>query len=526
MAGLGWLAAQQVRARVQRGLSTASPALLAGAGFATLIGMAAVSAVARSPLGFEARHATGVAGLSLVSAIGWAWITAAGRPAPAFSRSEIQWLITAPLRRRDLVAYRFAVTQPALVALAAVAGVASLPFGPLQALRVAIGTLLLLELALIGQLFAASAQARLASWGLGVLPRTLVAVCIVLGLWAAVFWGAPVPPDASEDPMLALDWLADAIVARPLLVAIAGLPIAGPMLPGLGLLLLAAAGMAVAGMVFDGPFEEHALLASRPADRGRALYPLAGHGPAWRAIAWRGATAVTRQAVRAAPAIAVMCVSVVFLVQARANSPRDREIQVFGAFILGLFALAPTFVQQDLHDDLRRGTWLRALPIRSLDLVRGAVVGGTLTMWPAHAAITVTAAFFVPSMPAAPDYSRPVVVLSLIAIEGACTYASFAMSNAMVVAWPRWLQHTGEEAAGLENVGRLVGATALRNSLLLPVMMPSAVAGGIAFALLFRVDPRLAAVAWAAVSTSLVLLFGEWVVRRTARRLDAPWDEA
>ena len=41
----------------------------------------------------------------------------------------------------------------------------------------------------------------------------------------------------------------------------------------------------------------------------------------------------------------------------------------------------------------------------------------------------------------------------------------------------RWLAHTGEESAGLENVGRLVGATAVRNTLLWVALMPCASAG-------------------------------------------------
>ena len=115
---------------------------------------------------------------------------------------------------------------------------------------------------------------------------------------------------------------------------------------GLGALCGAAVVLWLGILVVDGPFEEHALLASRPADRGRALFPLARRGPLWRAIAWRGVSAVARQAARAAPAIAIMVVSVVVLVNLRADTPKYRELQIFAAFVFGLFALAPTFVQQ------------------------------------------------------------------------------------------------------------------------------------------------------------------------------------
>ena len=87
------------------------------------------------------------------------------------------------------MAYRFAVTQPALVGLTVVVAVALLPLGPLAMARAAVGGLLLLELALINQLLAACAQARLAALGLGTVTRTLVAVAVLMAGWTAVLWG-------------------------------------------------------------------------------------------------------------------------------------------------------------------------------------------------------------------------------------------------------------------------------------------------------------------------------------------------
>lgn len=520
MAGLGWLVVQQVRARVNRGLEAASLALVLGTGFGICLGTVSVYAVATGPIAIGSTEMSGAFGAALASSVVWAWFSGAARPSPAFSKSDIQWLMTAPLRRRDLVAYRLGVSQPSVLGLGAVTMLACLSLGVPQAVWSGIGLTVLLELMLLNQLFAACTHARLAALGIGLVGRVAVAMLLAyLGIRTFFRHAGGAPPMSTSDPAHALRWLAEQVAAVPLLNDIALLPASTGHIHGLFSASAVAAAMWIGIVLLDGPFEEHALQASRPAESARQIIPLRARGPIWEAFVWVGLVSTLRIAMRSAPILVLGAVGAASLVQAQADSSH-RDLQVFLTYSVGLITLAPTFIQSDLHDTLRRATWLFVLPVRTRDLVRGSVLSGVVATMPVQVAFILSAVLYVPTMTVGQPLTRPVVAVTSLLAVGATTYLAFAISNAMVAAWPHWLRHSGEEASGLENVGRLVSATTVRNCFMWAALLPVlTVAAGVAV-VCRSVDPRLAIAAWGLVFGAGTVVLAEWVVIRTATRLE------
>ena len=157
-------------------------------------------------------------------------------------------------------------------------------------------------------------------------------------------------------------------------------------------------------------------------------------------------------------------------------------------------------------------------------IVRGAVAGSLAVLWPLHLLIVFLTAVLVPLPADVPFAVRPAGFVAGAALTGAVTWLSFALSNGLPLAFPRWVLDSGEASddapRSIENVGRLVGELALRNLLVLTSFLPCWILGLVAG---FTARERAGgwAVAIAGVVAAICTLgVAELWIRRYGRQLD------
>jgi hypothetical protein len=292
-------------------------------------------------------------------------------------------------------------------------------------------------------------------------------------------------------------------------------------------------------LVNDGAFQDIATETTeqrrnRP-QRGRGMtyrarqagWSLAASGRPEPAFAWKSALQTFRVVDRRV--ILRLMVIVLWIAIVVSSLSRTRGWSAVG----GMFALTgailatilgPLALRIDLRQDLQHLELLKTWPLRAAAVVRGEI------LWPsvmltvvAWTCITIAFIFSRPVFPDASAALRLSVALAAVLVMPAIIAAQFTIHNAAALFFPAWMASGTQRGRGVDAIGQrliLVSGTIL---LLLIVVAPGLIGGGIIW-LAFRPFIGFAAlVPGAAVAMVIVLievLMGTELLGPVYERLD------
>ena len=486
-----------------------------------------------------------------------AWIAGSSETPFNFSLAETQFLFTAPLTRRQVIAFKVLRSQTSLLfsAILSVLLFSGFHFTAARFMRVG-GLWLVYATLQLNFAAAAFVRANLAEHGLTGWRRRAglvlgVAVAVGLGWWS-LRRALPGIADAfSDDPAMGAAALGRALhggVLGALLWPLRAL--LGPLfartpgafaaaLPGALLVLVAHYSWVVSSAL---SFEEVAAEAAEKTARridalrsGRgletplpsrvrrpSLLRLAPTGSPARAILWKNLTGLARtNRPRTLIFLAIFAIAVASSLGTHAFTPLD-WIAVFAA-IFGGYAMVfgPFIVRFDLRRDLELVDVLKTAPVRGRDVVAGEILSPvaavTALVW-TFALIAYAAE--VPRVAGLPPLDeRTAMLIAALAVVPAFTGLLVTYQNAVVLLFPAWAAIGPDRATGVEAMGQRILVMVGGWLALLVGMLPGAVLAAVVAGLLQAVGVPLAwgvavgVVAGAATVGVAILLAVTWLGR-------------
>src|SRR5262249_45018157 len=344
--------------------------------------------------------APGVVGLGLLAATALGWLLPFDSGLLEFSEPEIQFLFPAPVSRRGLLTHRLLRSQLGLLFSSVIAGVVLPSTSGFSRLRVAVAMWLLLSTAKVYYTGISLARSRLASRDGRVLRvawlpvLTLTAALAIVG--AAIARAFTTAPTGFQDLLVRVGAVTTSglssivlwpfiALARPLFA-----PWSAPYLIALVWSALVLVATVVWVLQIDAAFEDAAVAVSqrraqqpkkeavRYRVRSGAL-PLAMHGRAELAFAWKAATQtlriVGRRAVVQVAAIAVsMTITALVLGRTGGFATFVGSFSMMACFFAVI--LAPQVLRVDMREDLRHLETMKTWPVRAAAVIRGEL------LWP------------------------------------------------------------------------------------------------------------------------------------------------
>jgi hypothetical protein len=474
------------------------------------------------------------------------WVFGSSRNPLPFTPAETQFLFTAPLTRRQVIAFKLLRLQVPLLASALIS-VLLFSRGhitPLRGLQIA-GTWLVFTTVSLHFAGAAFVRANLAEHGVTGVRRQLVVLGLagtVVGVAAwSVRWAWPELAAAARiggaELFQAIGRISDdgalAVILWPFRAAVgpAAARSAADFLAALpaAVLLLALhyVWLIRSAMHFEEVAVEDAQRRARrleAARRGRfelrssggklrrPVYALRPSGPPAEAFLWKSLLAITRHV---GPRVFVLMgagILAIVAISSRSDAPAGAGRMAAGTILMAVAALAAVFgpraLRQDLREDLLLLDVLKSYPVRGREIVLGEVLGPTaaLTLF----AWVAGAAGFALFAPAAAQSGRlDLWVVGLVAgvvVVPGIVLVQAAVQNGFAVFFPAWSALGTQVSAGVERLGQqilvMVGSIlALGLSLI-----PAGLLAVVMFALLRGINETAAVVA-AAVVVSGVLIF-------------------
>lgn len=486
-----------------------------------------------------------------------AWIAGSSETPFNFSLAETQFLFTAPLTRRQVIAFKVLRSQTSLLFSAVLSVLLFSGFHFTAARFMRMGGLWLVYATL--QLnFAAAAfvRANLAEHGLTGWRRRAglvlgVAVAVGLGWWS-LRRALPGIADAfNDDPAQGAAALGRALHGGVLGVLLWPLrALLGPLfartpgafaaaLPG-ALLVLAAHYVWVVSSALS--FEEVAAEAAEKTARridalrsGRGLETplpsrvrrptllrLAPTGPPARAILWKNLTGLARtNRPRTLIFLAIFAIAVASSLGTHAFTPFD-WIAVFAA-IFGGYAMVfgPFVVRFDLRRDLDLVDVLKTAPVRGRDIVAGEILSPvaavTAFVW---TFVLIAFAAEVPRTAGLPPLGeRTAMLIAALAVVPAFSGLLVTYQNAVVLLFPAWAAIGPDRATGVEAMGQRILVMVGGWLALVVGMLPGAVLAAVVAGLLQAVGVPLVwgiavgVVGGAATVAVAILLAVTWLGR-------------
>lgn len=484
--------------------------------------------------------------VALLLIVGRWWVMGGSLAPVALSRAEAQLLLPAPLTRQQLMLYKLARAQLAILMSAVILTLVTSrrnPAIPLAARLVSYFTLFAtLQLHQLAATLTRSggrpvgAPARTREWLVGGAAAVLVA--LTLGISIARVW-----PDMQAATSLDV-WfglLGNALASRPASVllwpfhAVVAPLSATSMLEWWSRYPIALALLLVHypwALLTTAPFEEAAVVAgerrervraafrARRGGRGSALgafaavraasgkkltvakawFRLAPLGRPWVAIVWKNTLPVTRQlrwVTLLLAAIAFAFIPGIFAwswVQ-KGGSMADaidqaRNSAAIVALVIAVFSivLGPVYARNDFRGDLPYLRVLRTYPLSSASLVGGEILSSAAVLFSIQL-IVLTIAWLapVPGDVGASSYipsfgGRTVIFVSMLIVAAVLDLLGVAVRNAVALFFPGWVK-LGNDAGGVETIGYNVLGT-IGGFLLLALLLvvPAGAALGVLWA--------------------------------------------
>ncbi len=486
-----------------------------------------------------------------------AWIAGSSETPFNFSLAETQFLFTAPLTRRQVIAFKVLRSQTSLLfsAILSVLLFSGFHFTAARLMRVG-GLWLVYATLQLNFAAAAFVRANLAEHGLTGWRRRAglvlgVAVAVGLGWWS-LRRALPGIADAySDDPAMGAAALGRAlrsgalgVLLWPLRALLAPLFARSPTafvaaLPGALLVLVAHYVWVVSSAL---SFEEVAAEAAAKTARrieamrsGRgletplpsrvrrpALLRLAPTGAPSRAILWKNLTGLARtNRPRTLIFLAIFAIAVASSLGTHAFTPFD-WIAVF-AVIFGGYAMVfgPFVVRFDLRRDLELVDVLKTAPVRGREIVAGEILSpvAAVTAFVWTFALIAYAAELPRVTGLPPLGERTAMFLAALAVVPAFTGLLVTYQNAVVLLFPAWVAIGPDRATGVEAMGQRILVMVGGWLALLVGMLPGALLAAVVAGLLQAVGVPLAwgiavgVVGGAAVVAVAILLAVTWLGR-------------
>ena len=492
--------------------------------------------------GFEAIPALQLAGSSLAGlCLMWfallPWLLPARSKLLQFSQSEREFLFTAPVSRRELLAHRIVRSQAGSIIASLFVGVFAAPIAGVGRLRLALGFwIIAVTINVYGAAVSLTrarfrspvAAIRRVAWlPIGALLVGIAAVsgAIVRAMLQQTSFGAAdmfvrIARVTSTGWPRVILWPFIAIVRPPFSGSLATFVPA--LVSALVVLATVTTWMLVSDVTFDTVAgedgESRATVEQQtavPARATRISWTLPLTGRVELALFWKGVMetlrAVNIKSWRLVPPLLGALIGIVGASFGIAGAQRMRGPLAFltalGCMVAAVATLfGPQMLRLDLRNDFAHLDLLKSWPIRAADVIRGemafpvAAVSGIVWF-----AIGMAAIFSGVALPNVAFMTRWSVALAVVITAPALIAAQYAVHNAATILFPAWVQLGSQRTRGIDAMGqRIIMLAAVLVSLLL-FAVPGAIGAGIVWFILYRFVGAAAFVPMAVVFSAIVL---------------------
>jgi len=478
---------------------------------------------------------TSVSGLGVFACAAVAWFLPARSGLLEFSDAEREFLFTAPVSRRQLLAHRVVRSQIGSLVASTFIALFATPVSGLARVRLALGFWILLLTVRIYYAAVTLTRARLQSD----VPAVRRVAWLPTGLMAAGV--AVVGVSVVRQLQQSSSGLSDIIVhlARATatgvphvvlwpFIAILRPPFTGStqtFIAALGSSFLVLAAVTAWMLASDATFDAVAgegrgaaaavepQAAVQPARARSAGWTLALTGRPELALLWKGAMATVRgisaktwrYAVPAA--FGVFGISFGVMQANRLQGPAASVCVVAAIVAFGAVLLGPQVARLDLRTDFEHLDVLKTWPLRAGDVIRGEMAWPILVvssmMW---AGVFVAALFSGPAFPDVSFVSRWSFALAAAFAGPALIAAQFAVHNTATILFPAWVQIGTQRARGVDAMGqRLIMLAAIIVSLAI-MALPGLLGGGAVWLIFHRIAEDIVFVPAAIVFAAIVLV--------------------
>jgi len=444
-------------------------------------------------------------GMALLAAAAVSWVAPFDSGLLEFSEAETQFLLTAPITRRQLLLHRLLRSQIGMLFGAVIFGITVPSSSGYRRLSVGIAIWLLLVTWKIyfagvsltkARMRAKSGVARVAAFA----PAAMVvsAAAIVAAALVRAFYITPpaglngavaLIAGVTEQPVIRIVLWPFIALVRPLFAASTS-----GYLPAIAAALAVTAAVTVWMLRSDDAFHV-AVDAAALRRRGRTpgLRPvsyrtraegwvLAPAGRPETAFAWKALMQTLRVFDRR-EAVRVILVLTVLTVITLATG-REGPAALLGGFSMAAagFAIlmAPQVVRIDMRQDLEHLELLKTWPVRAASVVRGQLLWPTAMITAiAWTMIAVAVALSGTLMPHVAWLSRVAAGVAMLIVAPALVAAQLTVHNAVALMFPAWVPLGVQRARGVDAMGQriiLLGGTWL---LLIVMAIPAAIAAGL-----------------------------------------------
>lgn len=481
---------------------------------------------------------TSLAGLFVMCFALLPWVLPTRSKLLEFSQAEREFLFTAPVSRRQLLAHRIVRSQVGSIIASAFVGVFAAPIAGVGRLRLALGFWVL---AVTNNVYSGAVSLTRARFQSPIAAVRRVAwVPLGLLLLAIVTVGSAIArqflqqsPASGADVFVQIARVTSSGLTSVVLwpfVAIVRPPFSRSpstffpaLVPALVVLAAVTAWMLTSDATFDTVAGEGGDAQASTGSQGAApvrattigwTLPLTGRAE-W-ALFWKGfmeaLRAVNIKSWRILPPIVGALIGVVAASFGIAGAQRMRGPSAFvtalGCMVAGVATLfGPQMLRLDLRSDFAHLDLLKSWPMRAGDVIRGEMA------WPAAAvsgvavlAILTAAAFSGAGLPNVPFAWRWSVAAAVVLAAPAMIAAQYLVHNAATILFPAWVQLGTQRTRGIDAMGqRLILLAAVLVSLLL-FALPGAIAAGVVWLIFYRFVGPIVLVPMGVVFAAIVIV--------------------
>ena len=443
-------------------------------------------------------------------ALSWVWPSKRG-PSLTFSPAEVQFLFTAPVRRRTLVIYRVLRSLAANVFLGAIMTLVFRPPSAARGWTLFVGTSLVFSVLNLHLMGVSLSRASLVAHGWSGLARQWLPVSLVLGVLGvlgvtiATHWAAlsALSGMALVTELHRLLSTGAAGIALWPFRALAGLPTAESTdaflraLPA-ALLLLGANFLWV--IRSDVAFEEASAAAAekiaqfkagaRPAPsrprRLRSPFTLLPTGRPEVAFLWKNLIVVGRYASLRTFARVLPAVIVTGFVMTRMSSARDgglwAAVAVACLVCAGVTTIfGPQMARNDLRQDLAHLSVLKAWPVAGGAVIRGEVLAPTVVLSAATTLFIAGAVAFsgeARALTGIPIADRAAYTIAALVLAPGLIVTQLMLQNGLAVLFPAWLSPGLRSRQGFDVMGQRMLMLYGMLFVLIIALIPAVIAAG------------------------------------------------
>jgi hypothetical protein len=470
----------------------------------------------------RASHAIEVAGaLALFAIAVAAWVLPMLGRAIEFSRAETQFLLQAPLTRRQLLHYKLLRGQIGVLLATAITTLVLRPTSFVSGWTFLTGTWLVLAVVRLHLTGVALRRGSVARHGRRGLERewlplfvAVAATLILIGSLAAD-WRALAALTAADDVFREVGRVVTSGAAQWVLWpvrALARLPLsASPsaFLRDLPVVLTLVVLNYVWVLRADVAFEEASSADASDRARSRARrgprirsgkaapFRLAALGPPETAIVWKNLILLGRFASARVLFALLPLLVVAFAMSRRSTTGIGSSIGALSLVGAGMTTLlGPQMMRNDLRQDLANLAVLKSWPIRGGALVRGEILApGVVLSCAAWLLIGMVVALHPPARAGAEmarELARHPVSLGMAAaaLAPAIILTQLVVQNGLAILFPAWIATTNTQSRGIDAMGhRLLTLAGVMVTLVL-ALVPGAIAGGALGYLLHLIAPQ------------------------------------